>query len=109
MRFGIIALQVHSLIPQNMSFKDLLNHMIDYEYSNSIEYLVKAGFRLIELSGDIPFFVSPFWCWRYFTFNRSKESVWINLHHSFTVVVSRTFKTVKFGSRGFFECDYRLY
>ncbi len=40
-----------------MSSEDLLNHLMDYEYSNSIEILVKAGFSLIKLSGDLALFL----------------------------------------------------
>ena len=56
MRFGVITLQLNSLIPQNMSSEELLNHLMDYEYSNSIEQLVNAGFSLIKLSGDLALF-----------------------------------------------------
>jgi len=45
------------LIPQTTSSKDLLNHLLDYEYSNSIEHLVKSGFRWMELSGDLALFL----------------------------------------------------
>lgn len=53
MRFGVIAMQLSSLIPTEMTSDELLTHVMNFEYTKLVEQLVVHGFDLIELSGDL--------------------------------------------------------
>lgn len=57
MRFGVIAMQLDSLIPTGRSSEDLLAHVMNFDHSKLVEQLIVHGFDLIELSGDLGLFL----------------------------------------------------
>ena len=57
MRFGVIAMQIGSLIPNGMTSEKLLSHVQDFKHSELVEKLTVLGFDIIELSGDIGLFL----------------------------------------------------
>lgn len=57
MRFGIIAMQINSLIPPGMHSEDMLLHIAGYDQAKVVRNLVSHGFNLIELGGDLSVFL----------------------------------------------------
>ena len=57
MRFGVIAMQIGSLIPKGMTSEELLAYVKDFEHYKLVEQLSVLGFDIIELSGDIGLFL----------------------------------------------------
>jgi sugar phosphate isomerase/epimerase len=57
MQFGIMAMQIRSLIPHGLAPGDLIGHIYTFSTSNLVRELVAVGFNLIELSGDLPMFL----------------------------------------------------
>ncbi len=57
MRFGIIAMQINSLIPPGMPSEDILLHIAGYDHANVVRNLISYGFNLIELGGDLSVFL----------------------------------------------------
>jgi sugar phosphate isomerase/epimerase len=56
MRFGIIALQRGSLVPPGLSDQGALEHLIGLNHGEVVLGLAQAGFRTIELGGDLVVF-----------------------------------------------------
>jgi sugar phosphate isomerase/epimerase len=57
MRFGVIAMQMDSLIPPGMDSEDFLAHIMNFDLSKIVEQLTEYGFDLFELSGDLALFL----------------------------------------------------
>ncbi len=56
MRFGIMAMQIGSLVPPGLSPEAVLAHVGAFDQSAVVRSLVAEGFRLVELGGDISLF-----------------------------------------------------
>ena len=57
MRFGIMTMQVETLIPQGLPGDQLLAHIANFDYAQLIRRMAEAGFRTIELGGDLTLFM----------------------------------------------------
>lgn len=57
MRFGIIAMQINSLIPPGMPSDDILPYIATYDQATVVRNLISHGFNLIELGGDLSLFL----------------------------------------------------
>jgi sugar phosphate isomerase/epimerase len=57
MRFGVIAMQMDSLIPPGMNSEDFLAHIMNFDLSKIVEQITEFGFDLFELSGDLALFL----------------------------------------------------
>ncbi len=57
MRFGIMTVQVETLIPPGMSGDQLLAHIAGFDYAQLVRSMAESGFRTIELSGDLTLFL----------------------------------------------------
>jgi sugar phosphate isomerase/epimerase len=53
MRFGIMAMQLNSLIPDGLSEEESLIHVATYNLTNTVRQLHQAGFNPIELGYDL--------------------------------------------------------
>jgi len=53
MRFGIMATQIKTLIPQSSSPDAVMNHLATYDQVGQIRQLLSQGFNPIELGGDL--------------------------------------------------------
>ena len=53
MRFGIMALQIESLVPQGLPPEQALAHVASLDHSLMVRELAEAGFDPIELGGDL--------------------------------------------------------
>ncbi len=56
MRFGIMTLQLQSLIPSGVSAEQAISHLGNLDYATLIRSLVEAGFKNIEIGGDMALF-----------------------------------------------------
>lgn len=56
MRFGIMALQRRSLVPEGLSMEGLYQHLTAFDHPAVVRRLAAAGFSLIELGGDLELF-----------------------------------------------------
>jgi sugar phosphate isomerase/epimerase len=56
MRFGIMTMQLGALIPPNASDSEVLAHLGGLDYPALVRSLAEAGFRTIELGGDLSLF-----------------------------------------------------
>ena len=57
MRFGIMAMQVGSLIPANLPPDQVLDHIGSFNHARLVNELVDHGFHWIELGGDLSLFL----------------------------------------------------
>jgi len=57
MRFGIHALQMSSIIPQNLPPAQALTHIAGFDHADHIHSLLEQGFDPIELGGDLALFL----------------------------------------------------
>lgn len=57
MRFGIMTLQMEALIPSGLSGDQMMAHLGDFNYAQLIRSLAEAGFKTIELGGDMSLFM----------------------------------------------------
>ena len=53
MRFGIMAMQMDALLPSGTSAQEALAHLAGFDHAGLIRRLHGAGFKLIELGGDL--------------------------------------------------------
>lgn len=56
MRFGIMAMQIESLIPAGQPVDQILASLAGFDHSRLVRGLARHGFRLIELGGDLGLF-----------------------------------------------------
>ena len=57
MQFGIMAMQIDELIPSGVQPEAVIDHVMNFEHAALIGKLSEAGFRLIELGGDLQLFL----------------------------------------------------
>jgi sugar phosphate isomerase/epimerase len=57
MRFGIMDMQINSLIPRGMGPQGLLSHITAFDHAQLVRQLAGQGFNLIELGGDLTLFL----------------------------------------------------
>jgi len=57
MRFGIMDMQIHSLIPRGLGPQALLAHVTAFDHAELVRGLAGQGFDLIELGGDLTLFL----------------------------------------------------
>jgi sugar phosphate isomerase/epimerase len=53
MRFGIMAMQLNSLVPTNLTTEEALMHLATYDLAKTVRELHQAGFNPIELGYDL--------------------------------------------------------
>lgn len=56
MRFGLIEMQLSRLVPPKVDAKEAINRILNFDRGEHISGLVKEGFSLIELGGDLTLF-----------------------------------------------------
>lgn len=57
MRFGIMSMQIHSLVPAGMSPQDMMGHIAGFDHAELVRSLAEEGFNPIELGGDLSLFL----------------------------------------------------
>lgn len=57
MRFGIMTMQVETLIPPGIPGDQLLTHIASFDYAQLVRSMAESGFRTIELGGDLALFL----------------------------------------------------
>lgn len=57
MRFGIMDIQIDELIPRGVSPQEMVAHIAGFDHGELVRGLAAQGFNLIELSGDLAFFL----------------------------------------------------
>jgi sugar phosphate isomerase/epimerase len=57
MRFGIMDMQINSLIPRGLGPQQLLSHITAFDHVELVRGLAGQGFDLIELGGDLTLFL----------------------------------------------------
>lgn len=57
MRFGIMAMQIDSLIPPGLSSSGVLAHIGNFSHAKMVREIAAHGFKLIELGGDLTVFL----------------------------------------------------
>jgi sugar phosphate isomerase/epimerase len=57
MRFGIMAMQLQMLIPNNLSPEKIMTHVSDFNHAQLVRELSGYGFKVIELGGDLSMFM----------------------------------------------------
>jgi sugar phosphate isomerase/epimerase len=57
MRFGIMTMQVETLIPSGLPVDQLVAHITSFDYAQLIRTMAESGFRTIELGGDLTLFM----------------------------------------------------
>ncbi|KPK94928.1 MAG: hypothetical protein AMJ88_02415 [Anaerolineae bacterium SM23_ 63] len=57
MRFGIMTMQVDTLIPSGLPVDQMLAHVAGFDYAQLVRRMVESGFRTIELGGDLALFL----------------------------------------------------
>jgi sugar phosphate isomerase/epimerase len=57
MRFGIMGMQVETLIPPGMTPEELFGHIGGFDHAQMVSSLADLGFNLIELGGDLSLFL----------------------------------------------------
>ncbi len=57
MRFGIMDMQINSLIPPGLGPQQLLSHITAFDHVELVRGLAGQGFGLIELGGDLALFL----------------------------------------------------
>ncbi len=56
MRFGIMTMQVSTLIPSGLEPEEMLDHIEKFTHADLVSGLADQGFQLIELGGDLALF-----------------------------------------------------
>ncbi len=56
MRFGIMAMQMTALIPQDIAPQNAMAHLAGFDYVGLVRSLAATGFKTIELGGDLTLF-----------------------------------------------------
>lgn len=57
MRFGIMTMQLETLIPPGLPVDQLLAHITSFDYAQLVRNIAESGFRTIELGGDLALFL----------------------------------------------------
>lgn len=57
MRFGIMAMQIGSLIPSGVAVENLFAHIAGFDHARLVRGLAEHGFNPIELGGDMALFL----------------------------------------------------
>ena len=57
MRFGIMTMQIETLIPSGLPVDQLLAHITNFDYAQLVRTMAESGFRTIELGGDLSLFM----------------------------------------------------
>ncbi len=57
MRFGIMTMQVETLIPPGLPVDQMLARIANFDYAQLVRRMAEAGFRTIELGGDLALFL----------------------------------------------------
>jgi sugar phosphate isomerase/epimerase len=57
MRFGIMTMQVETIIPSSFPVEQMLAHIANFDYAQLVRTMAESGFRTIELSGDLTLFM----------------------------------------------------
>jgi sugar phosphate isomerase/epimerase len=57
MRFGIMTMQIETLIPSGLPVDQMLAHISDFDYAQLVRSMSESGFRTIELGGDLTLFL----------------------------------------------------
>jgi len=57
MRFGIMALQINSLVPPGLSPQHAIAHVVNLDHAGLVRELASHGFNPIELGGDLAMFM----------------------------------------------------
>jgi sugar phosphate isomerase/epimerase len=57
MRFGIMSMQIQSLVPQGATAALAMANLAAFDFAQLVRSLAEAGFRVIELGGDLPLFM----------------------------------------------------
>lgn len=57
MRFGIMAMQISSLIPADLPPENILAYVASFDHASLVRSLAASGFHLIELGGDLSMFL----------------------------------------------------
>ncbi len=57
MRFGIMAMQIGSLIPPGLPAEGVLAHIVGFDHAALVRSLAGHGFNPIELGGDLALFI----------------------------------------------------
>jgi sugar phosphate isomerase/epimerase len=57
MRFGIMTMQLQSLVPHGSSAAEAMANLPAFDYAKLVRSLAEAGFRVVELGGDLPLFM----------------------------------------------------
>jgi sugar phosphate isomerase/epimerase len=57
MRFGIMTMQVETLIPSDLPVDQMLAHIASFDYAQLVRTMAESGFRTIELGGDLTLFM----------------------------------------------------
>ncbi len=57
MRFGIMAMQINSLIPADIPPENILAYVAGFDHAGLVRSLALEGFHLIELGGDLATFL----------------------------------------------------
>jgi sugar phosphate isomerase/epimerase len=56
MRFGIMAMQMAALIPQDIAPQNAMAHLTGFDHARLVRGLAATGFKTIELGGDLTLF-----------------------------------------------------
>ncbi len=56
MRFGIMEMQLESLVPRDLPRQGILDYIRGFDHPAHVEELARRGFSLVELNGDLPIF-----------------------------------------------------
>jgi len=57
MRFGIMAMQINSLVPSDIPPSDLPAYVASFDHASLVRELASHGFKTIELGGDLSLFL----------------------------------------------------
>ncbi|MEW6717604.1 MAG: cobamide remodeling phosphodiesterase CbiR [Chloroflexota bacterium] len=57
MRFGIMAMQINSLVPQGLPPEKVMAHIAGFDHAEHVRSLHSHGFNPIELGGDLELFL----------------------------------------------------
>ncbi|HEY42865.1 MAG TPA: sugar phosphate isomerase/epimerase [Anaerolineae bacterium] len=57
MRFGIMTMQIETLIPSGLPADQMLAHIVDFDYAQLVRTMAESGFHTIELGGDLALFL----------------------------------------------------
>ncbi len=56
MRFGIMAMQISSLVPAELTAERAMAHLMGFDYAAHVRRIAEQGFKTVELGGDMLLF-----------------------------------------------------